>query len=102
MKAHPRSGFFDRLLIYQASPASPSTNGPALPGNCATPTAAAEGADWKRFYQFAGDTTSASVNQWSIDVPPGVMHLQVAIADNTGQAVTCEAFLSEVTSAASA
>jgi len=68
----------------------------------ATPTAAAEGADWKRFYQFAGDTTSASVNQWSIDVPPGVMHLQVAIADNTGQAVTCEAFLSEVTSAASA
>lgn len=68
----------------------------------ATPAAAAEGADWKRFYQFAGDTTVNSVNQWSIDVPPGVMHLQVAFADNTGQAVTVEAFLSEITSAASA
>lgn len=68
----------------------------------ATPSAAAEGADWKRFYQFAGDTTSASVNQWAIDIPPGVMHLQVEFAGNTGQAVTVEAFLSEITSAASA
>ena len=68
----------------------------------ATPAAAAEGADWKRLYQFAGDTTNASINQWSIDVPPGVMHLQVEVTGNTGQAVTCEAFLSEITSAASA
>ena len=68
----------------------------------ATPSAGAEGADWKRLYQFAGDTTASSVNQWSIDVPPGVMHLQVAFADNTGQAVTVEAYLSEITSAASA
>lgn len=68
----------------------------------ATPSAGAEGADWKRFYQFAGDTTANSVNQWAIDIPPGVMHLQCQFADNTGQAVTVEAFLSEITSAASA
>lgn len=68
----------------------------------ATPTAGAEGSDWKRLYQFAGTTTSSDVAQWSIDIPPGVMHLQCQFADNTGQAVTVEAFLSEITSAASA
>lgn len=68
----------------------------------ATPTAGAEGSDWKRLYQVAGTTTNSDVQQWAIDIPPGVMHLQVAFADNTGQAVTVEAFLSEITSAASA
>lgn len=68
----------------------------------ATPTAGAEGSDWKRLYQFAGTTTANDVQQWSIDIPPGVMHLQVEFSGNTGQAVTVEAFLSEITSAASA
>jgi len=68
----------------------------------ATPTAGAEGSDWKRLYQFAGTTTNSDTQQWALDIPPGVMHLQVAFADNTGQAVTVEAFLSEITSAASA
>ncbi|MCR4302109.1 MAG: hypothetical protein NUV51_10900 [Sulfuricaulis sp.] len=68
----------------------------------ATPTAGAEGSDWKRMYQVGGDSTNNSVNQWSVDVPPGVMHLQVEVTGNTAQAVTCEAFLSEITSVASA
>lgn len=67
-----------------------------------TPAAAVEGADWKRFYQFAGTTTNGDVQQWSLDIPPGVMHLQVEFAGNTGQAVAVEAFFSEITSAASA
>jgi hypothetical protein len=70
--------------------------------NGTTPAAAAEGADWKRLYQFSGTTTNSDTQQWSLDVPPGVMHLQVEFAGNTGQAVTVEAFFSEITSAASA
>lgn len=67
-----------------------------------TPAAGAEGANWKRFYQFAGTTTNNDVQQWALDIPPGVMHLQVEFSGHTAQAVTCEAFLSEITSAASA
>lgn len=66
-----------------------------------TPTAAAEGTDWKRLSQFAGDTTSSSVNQWALDIPAGVMHLQVEFSGNTGQAVTVEALVSEISSASS-
>ena len=64
----------------------------------ATPTAASAGADWKTIWSFAGTTTNSAITEQSIDVGPGVMHLEVEVTGNTGQAVTCEAFLSEITS----
>lgn len=67
----------------------------------ATPASAAEGSDWKRFYQVGGSTTANDTLQWAIDVPASVMHLQVECTGNTGQAVTVEAYLSELTSASS-
>lgn len=66
-----------------------------------TPAAAAEGADWKRLYQFAGTTTNADVQQWSIDIPP-LQHIQVEFSGNTGQAVTVEALFTEYSAAESA
>lgn len=66
-----------------------------------SPTAAVAGTDWKTIYQVGTGLVSGTVNEWSYRVPDGVMHLNVAVTGNTTNAVTCEAFLSEVSSAAS-
>ena len=68
----------------------------------ATPTAAAAGADWKTIWSFAASTGNNVVTEQSITIDPGVMHLEVEVTGNTAQAVTCEAFLSEITSAVTA
>lgn len=68
----------------------------------ATPTAAAAGADWKTIWSFAASAGNSVVTEQSITIDPGVMHLEVEVTGNTGQAVTCEAFLSEITSAVNA
>ena len=68
----------------------------------ATPTAAAAGADWKTLWSFAASTGNNAVTEQSITIDPAVMHLEVEVTGNTGQAVTCEAFMSEITSAVTA
>jgi hypothetical protein len=37
------------------------------------------------------------VSEFALEIPPGVMYLRVDVKDNTAQAVTCEAFLQELT-----
>lgn len=64
-----------------------------------TPTAASAGSDWKTIWVFGGGTTASAVTEQSMEIGPGVMHLEVEFTGNTGQAVTVEAYLSEVTSA---
>lgn len=66
--------------------------------SASTPTAASAGADWKTIWSFGGGTTSNAVTEQSMVVDPGIMHLEVEVTGNTGQAVICEAFLSEITS----
>jgi hypothetical protein len=68
----------------------------------ATPTAGAAGADWKTIWSFAASTGNNVVTEQSITIDPAVMHVEVEVTGNTAQAVTCEAFLSEITSAATA
>jgi hypothetical protein len=68
----------------------------------ATPTAGAAGADWKTIWSFAASTGNNAVTEQSITIDPGVMHLEVEVTGNTAQAVTCEAYLSEITSAVTA
>ena len=67
----------------------------------ATPTAASAGADWKTVYQVGNGTVANTIGEWTYNVPAGAMHIEVEITGNTGQAVTCEAFLSRLDSAAS-
>lgn len=64
----------------------------------ATPAAAAAGADWKSIYQVGNGVAANAVGEWSIPIDQSVMHLEVEITGNTGQAVTCEAYLSELSS----
>lgn len=68
----------------------------------ATPTPASAGADWKTLYTRAHVTTANAVGEWSFAVDDTVMHLEVEVTGNTGQAVICEAFVSELTSVSSA
>lgn len=65
-----------------------------------TPTAAGAGADWKTIYVVGNGTSASTVGEWSIPIDQSVMHCEVEITGNTGQAVTCEAFLSELSSIA--
>ena len=68
----------------------------------ATPTAGAAGAAWKTIWSFAASTGNNVVTEQSITIDAAVMHVEVEVTGNTAQAVTCEAFLSEVTSVATA
>ena len=67
----------------------------------ATPAAASKGTDWKTVYQVGNGTLANTIGEWTYNVPAGAMHIEVEITGNTGQAVTCEAFLSRLDSAAS-
>lgn len=68
----------------------------------ATPTAASAGTDWKTVWKFGGGTTASAITEQSFVVDASVMHLEVEFTGNTGQAVTVEAYLSEITSVSSA
>lgn len=68
----------------------------------ATPTAASAGSDWKTEWSFGGGSTNSAITEQTWDVPAGVMHLEVEFTGNTGQAVTVEAYFSEITNAVSA
>lgn len=64
--------------------------------NATVPAAASAGADWKTVYTFGGGTTNSGVTEMSYVVDTSVMALEVEFTGNTGQAVTVEAFLSEL------
>ena len=64
----------------------------------ATPTAASAGTDWKTIYQVQHSTTANAVGEWNLPIDASVMHIEVEITGNTAQTVTCEAFVSELTS----
>lgn len=68
----------------------------------ATPAAASAGADWKTIWSFSASTGNNVVTEQSITIDAAVMHVEVEVTGNTAQAVTCEAFLSEITSVATA
>lgn len=62
----------------------------------ATPTAASAGTDWKTVASWGGGTTASAVSEWSMVVDPAVTHLEVEVTGNTAQAITCEAFITEL------
>ena len=60
----------------------------------ATPAAASAGADWKTGPVYGSGTASGATSEWWYEVPQGLQHIEVEVAGNTTNAVTCEAFLS--------
>lgn len=67
--------------------------------NSTLPVAAVAGADWKTIMSYGGGVTANEITQIGMPIDPAIMHLEVEFAGNTGQAVTVEAYLSELTSA---
>ncbi len=49
--------------------------------------------NWKEIYRIGGDVTANLVTPYACDIAPGVMYARVRVTGNTGQAVTCEAFM---------
>lgn len=66
--------------------------------NATLPTAGGAGASWKTIYTIGGGTTASAVTEIGIPIDPSIMALEVEFTGNTGQAVTVEAFFSELTS----
>ena len=64
--------------------------------NATLPAAASAGADWKTVYTFGGGVAVNAITEMPYEVGMGVMALEVEFTGNTGQAVTVEAFLSEI------
>jgi hypothetical protein len=73
------------------------------PTTGSTPTAASAGADWKTIWRFGGGTTANAVTEsGAVEIPFGTQHVEVEFTGNTAQSVTVEAWLTEVTDAATA
>lgn len=53
--------------------------------------------NWKIYQTVTGDTGASTVNEWTFNLPPPVMHARSVFTGNTGQAVTVEAFGHELT-----
>jgi hypothetical protein len=63
------------------------------------PAAASAGADWKIIASYGGGTTPNATTEVGIPIDPAIMCLEVEFTGNTGQSVTVEAYLSELTMA---
>lgn len=57
-----------------------------------------DNSNFKLLVTVTGDSVNNSVNEWAVVVAAGVMYFRVDITGNTGQTVTAEAFLQELTS----
>lgn len=65
--------------------------------NATLPSAGSAGTDWKTIAQYGNGTTAGTITEISIPIDASVMCLEVEFTGNTGQSVTVEAFLSELT-----
>ena len=70
----------------------------ALVGSSLIAAAAAAGVDWKTIFSVGNGVTANTVGEWSMPIDPSINHIEVEITGNTGQAVTCEAFVTKIPS----
>lgn len=67
--------------------------------NASLPAAASAGVNWKTLFSYGGGISASAITEYGFPIDPAVMGLCIEFTGNTGQAVTVEAFLSELTSA---
>ncbi len=79
--------------------------GPAIQCTCnvliahatSLPAAGSAGADWKTIASYGGGVTANAATEVGLPIDPSIMCLEVEFTGNTSQAVTVEAYLSELT-----
>lgn len=69
--------------------------------NATMPAAGSAGSDWKTIASVGNGVAANTIGEWSFLIDQSVMCVEVEVTGNTGQAVTCEAFASELTSISS-
>lgn len=77
------------------------TNGGTGPSVAPTVTVnvSDDNSTWRQLTQFTGPTTNSAVTDFTVEIPPPVMYLQVVIAQGaSGQPITVESLLHELTS----
>lgn len=58
----------------------------------------ADNSNWKLFRQYVALLGNNIVTEFAVEIPASVMYLRTRFSGNTGQGVTVEAFLHELTS----
>lgn len=66
--------------------------------NATPPSAGSAGTDWKTMASYGGGTAANQVTEIALPIDPSIMALEIEFTGNTGQAVTVEAYLSELSS----
>jgi len=92
-------GFLTLRMVTGATAPTAQCICTVLVAHAATlPTLGSSGAVWKPIFTFGSGTLANITTDQSIAIDPAIMQLSVEFTGNTGQAVTCEAYLSEFTS----
>jgi len=68
--------------------------------NATLPAAGSAGTDWKTIATIGGGTVASYPTEVGFPIDPSIMCLEVEFTGNTGQSVTVEAYLSELTTVA--
>ncbi|HQU89100.1 MAG: hypothetical protein KDH16_21115, partial [Rhodocyclaceae bacterium] len=74
----------------------------AAVNDSSTPAAGGEGSNWKLIYEIGGGTDANAVTRIRGMPIYGFQHVHARVTGNTGQAVTCEAYMTEFSSVSSA
>jgi hypothetical protein len=56
-----------------------------------------DNSNWKIFRQYTAQTANSGVSEFSEEIPAGMMYVNAQFSGNTGQTVTVESFLHELT-----
>jgi len=87
-----------KIVNGGTGPTLPCTAAVLVAHNATLPVVGPAGTDWKTFFPPVSPGTGASATlESAYQIPPSVMCLEVEFTGNTGQAVTVEAYLSELT-----
>ncbi len=87
-----------KLINGGTGPTAQAVANVLIAHNATMPAEASAGADWKTIASVGNGTAANTVGEWSFLIDQSVMSVEVEVTGNTGQAVTCEAFASELTS----
>jgi hypothetical protein len=79
-------------------PATQCTANVLVAHNPTLPSAGSAGSDWKTIASIGGGTSANAVTEMGMPIDPSIVALEVEFTGNTSQAVTVEAYLSELTS----
>ncbi|MBA2658806.1 MAG: hypothetical protein H0U72_04455 [Nitrosospira sp.] len=100
MNAVQGGGFLTiKMINGSTGPTVQCTCNILIAHNGTLPAAASAGTDWKTIASYGGGTVANYPTEIGIPIDPSIMCLEVEFTGNTGQAVTVEAYLSELTAA---